>query len=1239
MKILKICGKNLASLAGEFEVDFQREPLSSCGLFAISGPTGAGKSTLLDALCLALYDDTPRLARAGSKGIGLPDVRDETVTPHDTRTLLRRGAADGYAEVDFIGNDGIAYRARWSVRRSRSKTDGALQAITMSLYRLPELQAIGGTNREVKSEIEQRIGLSFEQFTRAVLLAQNEFSAFLKADDGERGELLETLTGTEIYTELSKRAHDRAKVEQQALQQLTQRLADQQPLDPEARAQLERDGALANEALAAIEQRKTLLEAHLRWHQANDDMLHKERQAQQELDAHSAAHDAAAERRAYFARIEAVQPARSLLLESDRTQTEAAQDRQAVAAGEAVLAAANTTAQEAEQALGLAHRALLDAEQAQAAAMPMLDSAKALDAQLDALQPAHLQTVHAVEQARANELAAQQALNDNETQRMQAGRTLQDSNAWLAQHAPLQTLAEGWPRWDMLLTQAARSAQEHAQAEQACDRTRAEEVLRKTQAAERFGELNAAAVALNDAEQRLRQNTERLAACDSAALAQRRQQAEARRDLLAQAEPLWRELALNLATQSDLSGKARLAQEAVALAESALTEIKQQLPAATAALEQAERSLKGAEAACSENVESLRAALEDGTPCPVCGAREHPYTAVDPKLHAMLAHLHDEVGRCRTHAQQLVQQQATQAALASENRKQTEALDRQLQSLAQSIDTGRQAWSAHPVASEVADADAAWFAMQQQQVRVCLQEIAQEEAAVRQATQERDSAQRQCDAATALHAKAKDAVAAANAALARATAECVAAAERHADLGARRDTALNALDAAFGDSMWCDAWRAAPERFHERCRDQAAQWHAQCKSRDDASVQAGKLDVAHLALAEALTRVRDEVQRAALALDRSNTAIEEKKTARQALFGGRAVEQVQAELSHVIDAAKAAATACAQRKQQCAADQERAREALQQAQHRLAGHIASAASAATAVDDWIAHFNRDAEAGLDIDALRTLLARPAAWIADERKQLQTIESARQNAAVVLQERRAQRHAHEAQRPTPDSADAVRAALDAAASERQDATTRATALQLQRADDDARRARSAAMMADIERQQTVTRTWTQLGELIGSHDGKRFRNYAQQYTLDVLLGYANRHLAELAKRYRLERIKDTLALLVVDQDMGEEIRSVHSLSGGESFLVSLSLALALASLSSNRVRVESLFIDEGFGSLDAETLSVAMDALDGLQAMGRKVGVISHVQEMTERIATRILVRREAGGRSAVSVLQ
>ena len=179
---------------------------------------------------------------------------------------------------------------------------------------------------------------------------------------------------------------------------------------------------------------------------------------------------------------------------------------------------------------------------------------------------------------------------------------------------------------------------------------------------------------------------------------------------------------------------------------------------------------------------------------------------------------------------------------------------------------------------------------------------------------------------------------------------------------------------------------------------------------------------------------------------------------------------------------------------------------------------------------------------------------------------------------------------------------------------------------------------AGFQQELSERRTMSERWAKLNELAGSADGAKFRRIAQGYTLDVLLSYANVQLRQLSQRYRLERVPDTLALQVIDQDMCDEIRTVHSLSGGESFLVSLALALGLSSLSSNRMKVESLFIDEGFGSLDAETLRVAMDALESLRTQGRKIGVISHVQEMTERIPVQIRVNRAGNGRSYLEVI-
>ena len=173
--------------------------------------------------------------------------------------------------------------------------------------------------------------------------------------------------------------------------------------------------------------------------------------------------------------------------------------------------------------------------------------------------------------------------------------------------------------------------------------------------------------------------------------------------------------------------------------------------------------------------------------------------------------------------------------------------------------------------------------------------------------------------------------------------------------------------------------------------------------------------------------------------------------------------------------------------------------------------------------------------------------------------------------------------------------------------------------------------------DIDKQIEICNNWLRVNEIFGSKEGDKFRKLAMGYTLDNLLLYANLHLNEISDRYQIKRSGDTLVLQVIDRYMANEVRSVISLSGGETFIVSLALALGLSSIASNRVHIETLFIDEGFGALDPDTLQLAMAALRGLQHAGRKVGVISHVQEMTEQIATQINVQKKGNGRSIVCV--
>ena len=201
MRILAIRGENLASLARPFELDLTAEPLAGAGLFAITGETGSGKSTILDALCLALYGEYPRVAVGRQEKV--PDPSGKELSISDGRAILRRGAASGFAEVDFIVQDGIGYRARWAVARARGKANGRLQDPQRSLKRLDDDSAVAEGITSVLKEVEARTDLTFEQFRRTVLLAQGDFDLFLLADERDRAELLEKVTVTEIYGSIS----------------------------------------------------------------------------------------------------------------------------------------------------------------------------------------------------------------------------------------------------------------------------------------------------------------------------------------------------------------------------------------------------------------------------------------------------------------------------------------------------------------------------------------------------------------------------------------------------------------------------------------------------------------------------------------------------------------------------------------------------------------------------------------------------------------------------------------------------------------------------------------------------------------------------------------------------------------------------------------------------------------------------------------------------------------------------
>ena len=235
MKISKLRIKNLNSLKGEFSIDFNAQPLSKTGIFAITGQTGAGKTTILDAICVALFGRTPRLVLGESE------------------ELMTRHTADCYAEVEFAVKD-ADFRSRWSQRRARGKSDGRLQPAAMELARISndDAKIIEDKKSLVPLKVEEISGLDFPRFTRSILLAQGSFAAFLNAGENERADLLEKMTGTEIYSLISQAVFSRAREEKQNLADLNLRKDSLKLMPPEElkalKKELKEKEALATKA-------------------------------------------------------------------------------------------------------------------------------------------------------------------------------------------------------------------------------------------------------------------------------------------------------------------------------------------------------------------------------------------------------------------------------------------------------------------------------------------------------------------------------------------------------------------------------------------------------------------------------------------------------------------------------------------------------------------------------------------------------------------------------------------------------------------------------------------------------------------------------------------------------------------------------------------------------------------------------------------------------------------------------
>lgn len=993
MKILAIRGRNLASLEGEFCIDFTAEPLFSTTIFAISGPTGAGKSTILDAMCLALFARTPRTDQAKEINVKLRDVNEEVLPQSDPRFLLRRGTATGYAETDFLALNGLRYRSRWSVGRARDKENGRLQAVRVSLFNLDKEEEVQGTRSDLLARIVELIGLSFEQFTRSVLLAQNDFSTFLKAEQGEKASLLEKLTGTEMYSALSRLIYEKNMKAKEKYEQIQIRI---QGIE-----------LLTEEELQAL--RLSLANADKEWIR-----LEKLKTEKQRME-------------------EAVRTTGQWMATKQLQQKEAAE--------------------RLAKATGLVTTARKEYEEAFREQQKMESVFKTL--QSDLLQARKLDT---------HLESGNQELSVSE-------------NKWREAHKRKE---EGEKQWKQALALHQQGEKEMARLTEWQQRFKSKERI-----AEQLSALLLHLDAAFEARQTVGKSEAGLANLQkemdgiSKKMISFRQMLEAKRLLLRKQEETIGILEENQKSRD---------MEALEKEEEKIRNEREQL------------LVEEARFAATGDVKELRDKLQEGQPCPVCGSVHHP--AVEWSASGKMIQTKQQIARMTLRLKEL----AGLKDVHAKNEKQLHQLHQQLLSLHK----------------EVTDTEAMF----------------QDAVSRRERLADR-----------LMHEKTT----------------------RNEQLEIL-NRSLAAANLLFGNEEWQKSWKSDPGKFRVTLTDFARMWQ---ENKEKLQVLAQRQSASRAAcdsqasFLPSLNKIQEE---ACQLYEKNKKRVADLQSERSKLLEGKPADLVEKEYAQKMEdlRERLAHLQTVQTEQMGIAEQSKG--IAEQIGKDLAGAKMELERQQTVLQEWEINY-RFTSGGKSLEEL---------W-----------QEVSQQKTEIAYRLKTQHENH---------------------------------------------IKMAGLRTELDACRIESERWAKLNDLAGSADGGKFRRIAQGYTLDLLLGYANVQLRNLTHRYRLERVPETLALQVIDRDMCDEIRSVHSLSGGESFLVSLALALGLSALSSNRMRVESLFIDEGFGSLDAETLRVAMDALENLRTQGRKIGVISHVQEMTERIPVQIRVNRTGNGRSFLEVI-
>lgn len=1215
MKIISIKFLNLNSLKGEHEIRFDRPPFTESGLFAITGPTGAGKTTILDAITLALYGEVHRHDK------------------EDPSEIMTRHTAEAYAEVEFEVK-GSLYRSKWSNYRARKKTTGKLQGVRRELSDAVTNKIIESSVIRYDSKITEVCGLDYHQFLRSVILSQGDFTRFLKAKENERSELLEKITDTEIYSEISVFIFDKTKDERRKLDELRNQLSGVILLTDEETAVYQSSLSHTSALVHVKNEEKKKLDIMWQWLHNISRLNRRKQELQNHYEACIAAYQA---KQPLFNKLTLHQQA--LRHQPLLAETEAGERLLAETA--AKLSDIASRLPDMEHAVNTLLSKVGEAGEARKVAEGLLHEMSPVIAEAEKkdilIGLKHNQYKKEREQYNIAFAELEETKKDADNKSENAVKLkakIQELDTWLFKHKEEADLEErisvlnGYLERLHDLYKKIETFRKEKTDNERYELLEKEKLITLTAKATRSREQIAAA------NQQLEQYNDQLI-----------------HELADKSLEEWEEASANLPSliniyEQQLAIAEEIKQTIVNIADFSL-QVKttgEQITLETGLLSSLQKEHKSSEehvSALEKNVElqrliqkyeADRMLLQPKQQCPLCGSTHHPFAEMNYTHERSEAEQKRDAEKLRLLAilKEIKAKELLIRGLEHDLanvKKQNQAITARQSELLQTFETNNRKLP-QPITQEdhaIINAMISTKKKEQEAYKVRIQAIRSIERKIKEGATgitKLNETVLQADGEIKL---AKIRIENIDASIVRIQAELKAASLHVTDYTNKAVQLLSPFGISFnyeGSSKVLQQLKERSSRFLQKQKDVVTE---QNKLRQTES------DIKYAF--ENMEEKKGRLEQIKIQLSNTHSELIQLREERLGMFGEKDTGSERKRLENNARDTRAAF--------------DRLNTDLHEKKKELEIVESKQATLLNDHEKWKNIYERLVSAlqqqltANGIGSVKALKEMLLSLKEAEQIERELILSEKSKAALEQSLRETEKELEDETAKELTTAPAEIVEKDIRELEADIATLHQEIGRINQVlnDDKQRKKQYSEIANSIELQQKEYQRWNNLDKLIGSADGKKFSRFAQGLTLARLTGLANRHLVRLSDRYQiLKSPEKDLELQIIDRYQADVVRPMSTLSGGESFLVSLALALGLSDLASRKVQINSLFIDEGFGTLDADTLDIAISALENLQANGKSIGIISHVDALKERIGTQIQVAKQPGGSSKIRIV-